>query len=81
MQNSSPEPKRSLYAVAVEIPIKRRGKIIGWKPEITHLHAFDSQNAKVTYLQDPDNYSHRIVAVGPVVGYFVEDNHGEVLSA
>ena len=72
---------KSLYAVAAEIPIKKKGKIIGWSAEITHVHAIDSVNARYIYLQDAKHHSHRIVAIGPVIGYHVEDEHGDYLRA
>lgn len=73
--------KQRLYAVAVEIPIKRNGKIVGWVPEITHVHADDSLQARAIYMKDSFHYNHRIVAVGPVVGFHVEDEHGDYLRA
>ena len=72
---------KQLYAIAAEIPIKRKGKIVSWTAEITHVHAFDAANARWVYLQDVHHRNHRIVAIGPVVGYHVEDEHGEVLRA
>jgi hypothetical protein len=75
------ELERKLFAVAVEIPIKRNGKVISWVPEITHVHANDSLQARAIYMQDSHHHNHRIVAIGPVIGYHVEDEHGEQLRA
>jgi len=73
--------KRKLYAIASERMIKH-GKNISWVPEIVHVHANDSAHAKFIFLQDIDHRrNYRIVAVGPVIGYHVEDEHGEKLRA
>lgn len=72
---------KQLYAIAAEIPIKHNGKIVNWTAEITHVHAEDSLNARFIYQQDPYHRTHRIVAIGPAIGYHVEDEHGEVLRA
>jgi hypothetical protein len=72
---------RQLYAIAAEIPVKRKGKVVSWAAEITHVHADDVVHARYIYMQDAHHHSHRIVAVGPVVGYHVEDEHGDFLRA
>lgn len=70
-----------LYAIACERVIKQ-GSTVTWVPEIVHVHALDSANAKFIFLQDPIHRKHyRIVAIGPVIGYHVEDEHGEILRA
>ena len=69
---------KSLYAIAAE----RRIGLNEWVPEIVHVHALDSANAKFIFLQNPEHRKfYRIVAVGPVIGYHVEDEHGERLRA
>jgi len=73
-------PRKQLYAIAVEIPTKINGELT-WIPEITHVHAEHSGEARYIYMQDTAHHKHRIVAIGPVIGYFVHDEHGEVLSA
>lgn len=73
--------KPKLFAIASERTIRRNGKVI-LIPEVIHVHAIDSANAKFIFLQDPDHRRNcRIVAVGPVIGYHVEDEHGEKLRA
>jgi len=72
---------RKLYAIAAERMI-RRNRRISWIPEIVHVHAIDSANAKFVFLQDVNHQkNYRIVAVGPVIGYHVDDEHGEKLRA
>ena len=69
---------RKLYAIAAEKRVSKNT----WVPEIVHVHADDSANAKFIFLQNPDHRkNYRIVAVGPVIGYHVEDEHGERLRA
>lgn len=64
-----------LYAIAAEFYDRRTGIV---KTEITHVHAVDSAHAKFIYRQgEPKG---KIVAAGPVLGYFADEN-GERLSA
>lgn len=73
---------RSLYAIACERLIKLPTGEITIIPEIVHCHALDHANAKFIFLSDPLHANqYRIVAIGPVVGFHVEDNHGEKLRA
>ena len=75
-------PSRELYAIAAERPVyDSRGKIDRWVPEITHVHAFDIVGAKHVFLQDIAHRMYRIVAVGRVIGFHVEDEHGDFLRA
>lgn len=68
---------KKLFAIACERVVN--GTVI---PEIVHTHALDAANAKFIFLQDPvHRKNYRIVAVGPVIGYHVEDEHGERLRA
>jgi len=69
-------PKLPLHAIATERNVHGT-----WIPEIVHVHAADSAQAKFFFLRDPANRNSRIVAIGPVVGYHVEDEHGEKLRA
>ena len=68
--------KLPLFAIAAEHKV---GDSL--VPEIVHVHAADSAQAKFFFLRDPANRNSRIVAIGPVVGYHVEDEHGEKLRA
>lgn len=66
-----------MYAVASEIFVK--GQLA--RAEIIYLHAKDGAHARYQYcMMHPNRRSHRIVAVAPVIGYFVDDEHGEKLS-
>jgi hypothetical protein len=74
------EGKPILFAVAVERLMRVRGNAgVTWKAEMIYLHATDSANARIRFTATHDR-SYRIVALGPVIGYFVNDNHGDDLS-
>ncbi len=65
-----------LYAVAFSI--LKRGQ---WHAHpVEYVHAPDALSAKSNVIR---SYKEPIdiIAVGPAIGFFVEDNHGEVLSA
>ena len=69
-----------LYAIASERMIRRNG-IVLWEPEVLHVHAVNDANAKFIFMQYPEHKNHRIVAIGPVIGYHIDDEHGEKLRA
>jgi len=64
--------KKPLYAIALEYPTLSGG----WRAQIEYCHAVNE--AEVKKHLGPGSY--RIVAIGPVVGYHVEDKEGKVLS-
>ncbi len=56
------------------------GKI---KEEFLYCHAEDEGDARLQYFNSPEGqglHDLRIVAIGPVIGYHVKDEHGEKLS-
>ncbi len=72
--------KRLLYAIAYEYRVKRGV----WKPDIDYLHAVDDKDAHFAFFQSESPQVMRqvkVVGVAPVIGYFVDDKHGEQLSA
>lgn len=70
--------KKGLYAVAVE---RWAPRLNAWRPEeIVYVHGVDVANARFEYLRTNPDKGTRIVALGPVIGYHVEDSHGEILS-
>lgn len=78
-----PEPSRltshGIYAIAVE-----RFNRQGWPVNVSveYVKADDAAHAKAQFrVAEPNPRRSRIVAVGPAIGFFVEDNHGEQLSA
>ncbi len=76
----SKEQKPILYAVASErVIIRDRQRCV--VPDIVHLHAVSEGNARWVFGQDPEHRKSRIIAVGPVIGYHVEDEHGDILTA
>jgi hypothetical protein len=64
--------KKPLYAIALEYPTISGG----WRPVIEYCHA--TNEAEVRKHLGPGSY--RIVAIGPVIGYNVEDKEGKKLS-
>ena len=76
--DSASKPK--LFAIASE-------KYVGpgpldWKPVINLCHAEDAARAKIIFLSDNNHVRlHRIIAIGEVIGFHVEDEHGEKLRA
>ena len=70
--------KHGLYAVAVE-RIDRRGNV---HPAIEYLKADSTPHARAQFcLSEPNRRTCRIVGVAPAIGYFVDDNHGDKLTA
>lgn len=68
---------QTLFAIASELFVKGRLD----RAEIIYVHATDSVHARNQYcVMHPNRRTHRIVAVAPVIGYFVHDAHGEELS-
>ena len=68
--------KNPLFAVAFNI--RKRGV---WYPHpVEYVHAPDAVSARALVIR---GFKERIdiIAVGPAIGFFVEDNHGKVLSA
>lgn len=76
-----------LYAIALERRVvyfkygERRRK---WVPEVEYLHAVDEGDARMQYFNSelPTVMQEvRIVGVAPVIGYHVNDNHGDDITA
>jgi hypothetical protein len=68
---------KTLYAICVE-KHNRRGQVL---PDIIYVHASNDGEARWIFGQDSDYRQFKIIAVAPAVGYFVADNHGDVLIA
>lgn len=56
-----------------------------WKGDFLYVHAEDAGEARLIYLrsEDPEMLQKKnvtITGVAPVIGYFVNDEHGESLS-
>ncbi len=71
---------KKLYAIAYEYRVAR-GK---WLPEIDYLHAVDDGDARLQFFlsETPEVMREtRVVGIAPVIGYFVNDNHGDDISA
>lgn len=68
---------RTLYAVAVEGWNRRTRK---WVADIVYIHAENEVHARNQYyVGHPNRRTSRIVAVGPVVGMFADDDEGKIL--
>lgn len=84
-QNMSEAPKtgdnRTLYAVCVEV-LDTAGEVK--KSVIEYIHATNYVNANWSYRTAHSNAlvmgKIRIVDIAPAVGWFVQDEHGEVLA-
>lgn len=70
---------KELYGVYIET-LDARGEI--QKSEMYHIHAESSAQAKMHFaVVFPDRRRHHIVAAAPLIGYFVKDKEGKILSA
>ena len=75
---NSTKPKKPLWCICYEEKV--RGKLVGQK---VYVHADSEGDARLQYFysEPPKTLRQRnIVAVARVLGYFVNDNHGEDLS-
>lgn len=77
-----PEPSRivshGIYAIAVE-RFNRLGVPVN--VSIEYVTADDPVHAKAQFrVAEPNPRRSRIVAVGPAIGFYVNDEHGEQLS-
>jgi hypothetical protein len=88
MHNSS--DGKTLYAVAVEARryygiIQGRKRFSPWEGDIRYLHADDRNEAAIMFTaahsQEILSKTLRIVDIAIAIGFFVEDEHGDVLSA
>lgn len=73
------KPGKTIYAVAAEkfVKIDRNFR---WVPDgITYVHGNSEAHAKEQYIATAERNT-RIVAIGRVIGYYVEDTKGNVLS-
>lgn len=77
---NSNRPKRNLFCVA--LLVKKGGAWHGLKE---YLHANDIQDARLQYMRvtppkDLLKFPREVVGISQVIGYFVEDEKGHVLS-
>jgi len=74
----STKPKKILYCIAYNL--WSQGNV--WVPQKDYTHAVDVGEARWTFFQDLQSNRKRVIIVGiaPVLGYFVDDNHGDKLS-
>lgn len=67
-----------LYAIAYEY---KRG-LNTWVPEFMYMHATSDGDARVQFFSSQSPHLHmRIVGIAPVLGFLVDDKHGEELTA
>jgi len=70
--------KRQLWCVAAEEwdPVAKQ-----WDLILRYNHAETELHARVTYCYARKDLPFRIVAIGPTIGFKVDDNQGLILSA
>ncbi len=74
------EESRQLYAIAFFRRIL--GTRNRWAQDMSYLHAFDANDARWWFFEiEPKNVEINVIDIAPVVGWFVDDEHGEQLSA
>ncbi len=67
---------KTLYAVAF-LKWTRQG----WVNGLEHLHADDVGHARAQFCcANPNRRTHRIIDVAPAIGFFAEDDNGDILS-
>ncbi len=77
LQAAASKDGRPLYAIAFNI--KKNGR---WCPHpVEYVHAPDQATARNIAIRSFPKFQIDIIAVAPAIGFFVEDNHGEKLSA
>ncbi len=68
----------NLYSIAIE---RYNPKKDEWVPSIEYLHAEDAGHARAQFCAaNPNRRFCKIVAIGRVIGYNVEDNEGKIVS-
>lgn len=71
---------KTLFAVAFNKKVRVRGRW-GWVPGgIRYTHAVDAATARANVIKS-EKCLLDIIGVAPAIGYFVNDNHGDKLSA
>lgn len=74
------KPELTLFAVVFNRRV-RRGGVWGWVPaKPRYMKCPDAATARATVIRS-EKCRVDIIGVAPAVGFFVEDNHGEKLSA
>ena len=67
-----------LYCIAYEY----RATLHVWRADFMYLHAVSDGDARIQFLGSQSPHLHmRIVGIAPVLGYLVDDAHGEELTA
>lgn len=76
---ANPRIRTTLYAIAFERYSKRTKR---WTAEIEYVHAEDAVHARNQFcLAHPNRRTCHIAAIGPAVGFFAADDHGDKLIA
>jgi hypothetical protein len=77
LQAAASKDGKPLYAIAFNI----RGKDGQWHPHaVEYVHAHDAPTARNIVIRSFKGRQLDIIAAAPAIGFFVEDNHGEVLA-
>lgn len=73
------ETPNKLWAIAYE---KYSYKLGRWTADIMYCHGVDETDARVQFFTGNNiNFGIKIVAIGPVIGYHVHDDNGDLRSA
>lgn len=68
-------PKDPLYAVAY---LEWKPKTRTWADGMDYMHAKDVGEARAKFCaMNPNRKTHRIIAIGPAIGWFVESYNGQ----
>lgn len=69
---------RPLYCIAYEL-YSRKGHLL--KGDLEYVHADSVAHARNQFCySNPNRRTHKVVGVAPVIGFYVDDKKGEVLS-
>jgi hypothetical protein len=79
------DPKKNLFVAACEVfGPTANSQQPSWQPSFRYMHAEDTRHADVSFRaahsREIMSGLMRVLVVGPVIGFFVHDSHGEVLS-
>ena len=75
------ESGKILYAVAYNKLVRKRNRLRWIPQEVEYLHANDAVEARAAVIHANARHQIDIIAVGPAIGFHVEDEKKVILSA